>query len=101
MSTKPSFVIPEMPTSAGRPFSFGFTTSASPFGSSYPVKDAAPRSHSNRKPLEDAVYGYIRAVRALGRTSVNTTEIASALGLPLGAVESALSALRDRGVKAR
>jgi hypothetical protein len=51
------------------------------------------------KKIESAVYAHIQAVRALGRTTINTTEVARALGLSLADVERTLSALRRRGVK--
>jgi hypothetical protein len=51
------------------------------------------------KKIENAVFGYIQAVRALGRTTINTTEISRALNLSLADVERTLSALRKRGVK--
>jgi hypothetical protein len=47
----------------------------------------------------DAVYGYMRAMRALGQTTVNTADIGKALGLPLRDVERAVIALRSKGVK--
>lgn len=47
----------------------------------------------------NAVYGYIRAVRTLGRKSVNTVDISRALGIAERDVERAVSALKDKGVK--
>lgn len=47
----------------------------------------------------NAVYGYIRSVRALGRDSVNTADISKALALPQSEVDRAVALLRDRGVK--
>lgn len=49
--------------------------------------------------VEKAVYGYLKAVRALGRTGVNTIEIANALALDLAAVERSIEALKKKGVK--
>jgi hypothetical protein len=49
--------------------------------------------------IENAVYAHIRAIRALGQTSVNTSEVAAALSLPVGQVNSVLSSLKRRGVK--
>lgn len=51
------------------------------------------------KALENAVYGHIRAVRALGRTQINASEIAAALSVPLSDVITAIAALRNKGVK--
>ncbi len=57
--------------------------------------------HSNRpsKDIEGAVYAYIRAVRALGQTSVNSIDISRALSLSLGEVEQAIRGLRGKGVR--
>ncbi len=49
--------------------------------------------------VEKAVYAYIRALRALGRTSVNTLEVARALGIRPSDVDNALGALKSKGVK--
>lgn len=49
--------------------------------------------------ISNAVYAYIRAIRALGRTEVNTVEVASALSLSIGEVNRAISSLKNRGVK--
>ena len=49
--------------------------------------------------VEKAVYSYIQAVRALGRETVNTVEIARALGVNIDAVESAVAKLRAKGVR--
>jgi hypothetical protein len=49
--------------------------------------------------LENAVYMHIRAIRTLGRTTINTTEIASALEVSLSDVESTLRSLEKKGVK--
>lgn len=50
--------------------------------------------------IEAAVYAYMRAMRALGRTTLNTLEIADALEIPLHEVETAISKLSDKGIKA-
>jgi hypothetical protein len=52
-----------------------------------------------RKSVENAVYAYIRAIRALGRTKISTGEIAEALLLPIEDVNSALSSLKRKGVR--
>jgi len=49
--------------------------------------------------LQSAVYSHIRALRALGRTSVDTGEIARALGVSVNDVNSTLEALRAKGVR--
>jgi hypothetical protein len=52
------------------------------------------------KAVHNAVYAYIRAVRALGRTKITTAEVAEALSLPVVEVNGALSSLKKRGVRA-
>lgn len=49
--------------------------------------------------VEAAVFAHIKALRALGRTTVNTGEIARALALPLRDVEAAAARLRSKGVR--
>lgn len=51
------------------------------------------------KAVEDAVYSHIRAIRSLGRTRINTAEIAMALSIPQRDVDRAVASLRGRGVK--
>lgn len=46
-----------------------------------------------------AVFSYIQAVRALGRTNVNTSEIADGLKLSVEIVEQAVAGLKSKGVK--
>ena len=54
------------------------------------------RIHAN---LEKAVYGHIRAVRALGRQTINTADIARALSVPVSAVDQVIVRLQSKGVK--
>lgn len=55
------------------------------------------------RPSDDAiaaaVYNYISAVRALGRTQINTKEIAEALRLDRSAVEATIDSLILKNVK--
>lgn len=53
----------------------------------------------NAENVQNAVYGHIRAVRALGRTEILPSEIATALGLTTVQVMEALTALQGKGVK--
>lgn len=81
------------------------TASSTVTGTSSGIRVAAPlsganaRSPSSNSKVENAVYAYIRAIRALGRTTVNTTDIAKALHLNVSAVDQAISSLRQKGVK--
>jgi hypothetical protein len=57
---------------------------------------------ARRKPSKDvekAVYGYLRAIRALGRTDLNVSDVAAALNIAVPLVIAALGALRSKGVK--
>ena len=54
---------------------------------------------SNEQNIEKAVYGYIRAIRAVGRAKVDSGEISVALNLPFRDVEKAMRQLSGRGVK--
>jgi hypothetical protein len=58
------------------------------------------RRVSKSASVQNAVYAYIRAVRALGRTKIGTAEVAGALSLSTREVNGALSSLKKRGVKA-
>ena len=49
--------------------------------------------------VQKAVYAHIQALRALGRTNVNTVEVARALSLPLTLVDAAVESLKTKGVK--
>jgi hypothetical protein len=51
------------------------------------------------KAVVNAVYGHIQAVRALGRETITTVEIARALLIPLSDVTAALERLKKKGVK--
>jgi hypothetical protein len=63
------------------------------------ITPAEQRASAPQRDIERAVYGHIRALRALGRTRIDTAEIAQALDLPLKAVEQTLGNLAQKGVK--
>jgi hypothetical protein len=75
-------------------------------GEQFQVDDIphARRTHARpiraRKNVQNAVYAHIRAIRALGRTEINTGEIADALSLPVAEVNRAISSLKKKGVNA-
>jgi Replication protein A C terminal len=58
------------------------------------------RGRSSRK-VENAVYSYVRALRSLGKKTVNTMEIAESLSLPLSDVHNAVKSLANKGIKVR
>ena len=59
----------------------------------------AGRPRATAKSIENAVYGYLRAIRTLDRTEVTASEIADALLIPRAEVLRALASLRRKGVK--
>jgi hypothetical protein len=66
-----------------------------------PITIGARHGHAVEpsKNIENAVYAYIRAIRALGKTTINTADIAAALELAIADVDRTLSALKKKGVK--
>jgi hypothetical protein len=87
-------VITGTSTSTSSGTSYGYGVVPNP-----PHTPRAQTSSSDAKKLESGVYGYIRAIRAMGRTSVNTVEIAQALKVSVEDVERTLVALEKKGVK--
>ena len=77
------------------------TSSSSSTSASTVVMSTSGVTHHSAplKPLENAVYGHIQAVRALGRTEITASEIAAALSVPVLDVINALAALTSKGVK--
>ena len=61
--------------------------------------DIRGQKYSVSGDVESAVYSYIQALRAVGRTRINTADIAMALNLPLKIVERAAANLKEKGVK--
>jgi predicted Rossmann fold nucleotide-binding protein DprA/Smf involved in DNA uptake len=59
---------------------------------------ATPKSEGS-KDVQSAVYAHVRALRALGKTTVNSADIARSLGLSIREVESALIRLEKKGIK--
>jgi hypothetical protein len=67
---------------------------------SVPAPPAAPSHPLPEAKVDSAVYSYIRAMRAIGKTRLNTAEIAAALGLPEATIRNAAARLSDKGVRA-
>ena len=63
-------------------------------GLSLPACRRRRKDGPSPEAIERAVYGHIRALRALGRTHASAFEIARALGLRRSEVARALKALR-------
>ncbi len=57
------------------------------------------RSARFSESVQNAVYAHIRAIRALGRTQINTAEVADALLLSVAEVNRAISSLEKKGVR--
>src|ERR1700757_2649052 len=73
-----------------------------PISPTGPASVSVTKPQSQRSPnkkIETAVYTYIRALRSLGKTQVNTAEIAKALGLPVSIVASVLPKLSEKGIR--
>lgn len=56
-------------------------------------------STRSSKSVRNAVYAHIRAIRVLGRTKINTAEVADALSLSVAEVNHAILSLEEKGVK--
>jgi hypothetical protein len=81
-----------------------FTVEASPTAPVQTIEGAKPTKgqkalEAHKQEIANAIYWHIRAIRAMGRETVNTIEIAKALGLSHADVEFAISALEEKGVK--
>jgi len=84
-------------SSANSGFYFGDTVSVS---AETPVQNVpSPQKGKPVGDVEAAVFAYIQAIRALGKTDVNTTEISRALRIPLGDVQAVIKTLAKKGVK--
>lgn len=86
------------PTSSGVVIARVSATDPSRYSPARPVVRRRRARGSVTNDIENAVYSYIQAIRTLGRTQVNITEIAQALALPTEAVTLAASKLRHKGV---
>ncbi len=51
------------------------------------------------KKLEAAIYGHLRAMRALGKTVIDTANVAEALSLPVSTVNEVVVRLQKKGIK--
>jgi hypothetical protein len=55
----------------------------------------------SKKKLALAILAHIKAIRALGRTEINTQEVADALCISVQEVNDALEVLKKQGVRRR
>jgi hypothetical protein len=61
----------------------------------------SPEPQASKKKLRLAILAHIKAIRTLGRTKINTQEIADALSISVQEVNDALEALKKHGVRRR
>ena len=68
----------------------------------YPSPSPSPSPTStSKKQLYLAILSHIKAIRTLGRTEINTQEIADALCISVQEVNNALEVLKKQGVRRR
>ena len=82
--------------------SFSFIESSSTDSTFQIGKTESPRARKPAtvpKAVVSAVYSHIRAMRTLGHGTINTSDIAKALSLPMSQVSLAVDMLEGRGVK--
>ncbi len=77
------------------PAAIGHSTSAN---TGLPTPGSAARTVTD-KQVEDALFGYLQGMRALGHTRVDFTQAARALSLPVSVVVAAADALKSKGVE--
>jgi hypothetical protein len=85
------FVIVDMPISSSS------SSSQSPIQSTSLMPNATKPATPD-DDIQNAVYAYVQAYRALGNTTISTIRIAKGLGIKPRLVEHAMLALRDKGV---
>jgi hypothetical protein len=78
---------------------YSISTPAAGFSKFNVAIGPAKASSKPSKDVEKAIYAYVRAVRALGRTQLNVSDISKALNISEPAVIQALGALRSKGIK--
>jgi len=77
------------------------TTSTASGSSDYITVSPSPEPRSSKTKLGLAILAHIKAIRTLGRTEINTQEIADALSISVQEVNDALEALKKHGVRRR
>jgi hypothetical protein len=76
--------------------------SASSSTSGYVMASPSPSpTPASKKKLYLAILSYIKAIRTLGRTEINTQEIADALSISVRDVNDALEVLKKQGIRRR
>ena len=74
------------------------STTTSPWVDRVVVAKVEKDREQELRRIETAVFSHIKAIRALGKTSVNTAEIADALSISLQDVDRAVTGLKQKGV---
>ena len=79
-----------------------FVTGSTASGTSGDIMASpSPEPPLSKKKLRLAILAHIKAMRTLGRTEINTQEIADALSISVQEVNNTLEALRKHGVRRR
>jgi len=85
--------------STGQQYVTGFASSSTSGNvMAFPSPSSPPAS---KKQLHLAILSHIKAIRTLGRTEINTQEIADALCISVQEVNDALEVLKKQGVRRR
>jgi hypothetical protein len=75
------------------------TEVTTPFTQPFDIKTHKTRSRLKKDDkIERAVYSHIRAMRTLGKTKINTSDIADALSLDVRDVNGVIGKLTRKGV---
>jgi biotin operon repressor len=76
-------------------------TSGTSGTSVYIMASPSPEPPVSKEQIRDSIWAHIQAIRTLGRTQINTQEIADALSISVQEVNDALEALKEHGVRRR
>jgi CRP-like cAMP-binding protein len=79
-----------------------FVTTSTASGTSGDIMASpSPAPQTSKKKIRHAILAHIKAVRTLGRTEINTQEIADALSISVQEVNDALEELKKHGIRRR
>jgi len=76
-------------------------SSSSNTSSNIIISPSAARYSVPKKQMQHAILAHIKAVRVLGRTEINTQEIANSLNISVKEVNDTIDALKKQGVRRR
>ena len=98
-SEQPAALYTWVPTSTGTPTITSTTSSTAAVGGVSVAVPSTVLPQRSLSDIENAVFAHIQAVRTLGRSQINTDEIAQGLSIPQASVIAAIARLRDKGVR--